>query len=107
GPSMYASVQDGGKQYRLEKGDTVYLETRVLSEGEKSITLDRVLMVGDGAASRVGAPYLEGASVVAKLEDRVRGPKLEIVKFRRRKGYRLHKGHRQNLLKVTVESINA
>ena len=104
---MYAIVEDGGKQYRLEKGDTVYLETRVLPEGEKSISLDRVLMIGDGAGSRVGTPFVEGARVVAKLEDRVRGPKLEIVKFRRRKGYKLHKGHRQNLLKVTVESINA
>jgi large subunit ribosomal protein L21 len=104
---MYAIIQDGGKQYRVQQGQTLYLETRVLPEGERSIELDRVLMVGDGASSKIGAPYIEGASVTAKLEGRVRGPKLEIVKFRRRKGYKLHKGHRQNLLKVSVEKINA
>jgi len=102
---MYAIVQDGGKQYRLEKGDTVFIETRVLPDGAKTVELNRVLMLGDGKKSKIGAPFVEGASVTAKLDDRVRGPKLEIVKFRRRKGYKLHKGHRQNLLEVTVEEI--
>lgn len=103
---MYAIVHDGGKQYRVEKGDTIYVETRVLPEGTKTIEFDRVLMIGDGAKSRLGAPHVEGASVTAKLDEKVRGPKLEIIKFKRRKGYKLHKGHRQNLLKVTVEKIN-
>jgi large subunit ribosomal protein L21 len=104
---MYAIVQDGGKQYRVEQGDTLYLETRVLPEGERTFELNRVLMIGDGAGSRIGAPCVEGASVTARVNERVKGPKLEIVKFRRRKGYKLHKGHRQNLLKVSIEKINA
>ena len=103
---MYAVVQDGGKQYRVEKGDTIYIETRELPEGATSVSFDRVLMIGNGANSRIGAPNIEGATVTATLDDKVRGPKLEIVKFKRRKGYKLHKGHRQNLLKVTIDKIN-
>jgi large subunit ribosomal protein L21 len=104
---MYAIVEDGGKQYRVEAGDTIYVETRVLPESKKTVDFDRVLMIGEGGKSRIGAPYVEGAKVIAKLDDEVRGPKLEIVKFRRRKGYKLHKGHRQNLLKVTIDKIQA
>ena len=112
---MYAVIQDGGKQYRVEAGDTIYVETRVLPEGTEgsrkaasnTISFDRVLMIGDGANSRIGSPFVEGAKVTATLAERLRGPKLEITKFRRRKGYRLHKGHRQNLFKVTIDKIQA
>ena len=107
---MYAVIQDGGKQYRVEAGDTLYVETRVLPEGTgspKNVVFDRVLMIGEGGTSRIGAPYVEGAKVIAKLDKEVRGPKLEITKFRRRKGYKLHKGHRQNLFKVTIDKIQA
>lgn len=103
---MYAIVEDGGKQYRVEKGDTIYIETRDLPDGASSVQFDRVLMLGNGKDSKVGAPYVDGASVSAKLMTKIRGPKLEIVKFRRRKGYKLHKGHRQNLLKVSIDKIN-
>jgi large subunit ribosomal protein L21 len=102
---MYAIVEDGGKQYRVEKGDTIYIETRELPDGATSVEFDHVLMLGNGKDSKVGAPYVNGASVSAKLMSKVRGPKLEIIKFRRRKGYKLHKGHRQNLLKVSIEKI--
>lgn len=103
---MYAIVEDGGKQYRVEKGDTIFVETRDLPPGSTSVDFDKVLMLGNGASSKVGAPWLAGAKVSAKLHEMVRGPKLEIVKFRRRKGYKLHKGHRQNLMKVTIETIS-
>ena len=102
---MYAIVEDGGKQYRVEKGDTIYIETRELPDGATSVEFDHVLMLGNGKDSKVGAPYVNGAGVSAKLMSKVRGPKLEIIKFRRRKGYKLHKGHRQNLLKVSIEKI--
>jgi large subunit ribosomal protein L21 len=102
---MYAIIEDGGKQYRVEKGDTLFVETRELPAGAKSIEFDRVLMLGDGAQSRIGTPWVAGAKVSATLMKAVRGPKLEIVKFRRRKGYKLHKGHRQNLLQVKIEKI--
>jgi len=103
---MYAIVEDGGKQYRVEKGDRLYIETRDLPEGTQTVEFDRVLMLGDGADSKIGTPLIEGAKVTAKVEDALRGPKLEIVKFKRRKGYQLHKGHRQNYLRVTIDEIS-
>lgn len=102
---MYAIVEDGGKQYRVEQGQTVYLERRDLPEGAKSIRFEHVLMLGDGAKSKIGTPWVTGAKVTAQVHDEVKGPKLEIVKFRRRKGYHLHKGHRQRHLKVTIDEI--
>ncbi|MCB9853000.1 MAG: 50S ribosomal protein L21 [Phycisphaerales bacterium] len=104
---MYAVVEDGGKQYMVRKGDTIYLETRDLPENAKTIELDRVLMIGAGADSKIGRPLVDGAKVTATLVKHVKGPKLDIVKFRRRKGYHLKKGHRQNHLKVTIDSISA
>ena len=105
---MYAIVEDGGKQYRLQQGDTVFIERRDLPANAERVEFDRVLMIGDGAKSKIGAPYVAGAKVTAKLIDaEALGPKLEIVKFRRRKGYKLHKGHRQGHLKVMVDGISA
>src|SRR5262245_28073243 len=102
---MYAIVEDGGKQYMVREGQTLFLERRELPEGTSSLNLGRVLMVGEGADARIGAPVLDGASVSAKLHGEIKGPKLYIEKFRRRKGYHLRKGHRQRYLKVTIEKI--
>jgi large subunit ribosomal protein L21 len=103
---MYAIVEDGGKQYRVEKGDTIYLEQRELPEGAKTIEFDRVLMLGNGAESKIGTPWVDGAKVSASVAEEVKGPKLRIFKYKRRKGYQLRKGHRQKLLKVTVDAIS-
>jgi large subunit ribosomal protein L21 len=103
---MYAIIEDGGKQYRVKAGDTLYVEQRDLPDDATSIEFDRVLMLGEGAGSKIGTPLVEGARITATLERPIKGPKLEIVKFRRRKGYRLHKGHRQNHLKVTIDQIH-
>lgn len=102
---MYAIVEDGGKQYRVKSGDTICIEKRDVPEGTKTIEFDRVLMIGEGGASRIGTPCVAGAKVVGRLVAPMKGPKEEIVKYRRRKGYHLHKGHRQNYLKVTIEKI--
>jgi large subunit ribosomal protein L21 len=104
---MYAIIADGGKQYSVRPGDTLYVETRELAEDVTTIKFDHVLLVGEGESTRIGTPRVEGVTVTARLIDRVRGPKENIVKFRRRKGYKLKKGHRQNYLKVTIDSIDA
>ena len=104
---MYAVIADGGKQYMVREGQKLFVETRDLPEGAANVEFDQVLLVGEGESTRVGAPTVPGAKVVARLVEAVRGPKETIVKFRRRKGYRLKKGHRQNYLQVTVESITA
>lgn len=103
---MYAIIEDGGKQYRVQKGDTIYVETRELPETAKKIEFASVLMIGDGEKSKIGAPLISGAKVVAAIEDHMRGPKVDIVKFRRRKNYKRKAGHRQDYIKVTVESIS-
>ncbi|MFQ5411578.1 MAG: 50S ribosomal protein L21 [Phycisphaerae bacterium] len=103
---MYAIVEDGGKQYRVEEGDTIYIEKRDIPENTESVEFDRVLMLGDGASSRFGNPLVEGAKVTARLDGAIKGPKVEIIKFKRRKGYLLHKGHRQKHLKVTIDKIS-
>lgn len=104
---MYAIIEDGGKQYMVRQGDTVYLERRELADGTTSLQLDRVLMLGEGDKARIGDPYVKSAKVSAKLHGEIKGPKLIIQKFRRRKGYHKKQGHRQKYLKVTIESISA
>ncbi|MCK6455939.1 MAG: 50S ribosomal protein L21 [Phycisphaerae bacterium] len=102
---MYAVVEDGGKQFMVRTGQTVFLERRDLPDAAKSLTLDRVLMLGEAEACKIGAPYVAGAKVTATVHGEIKGPKLRIEKFRRRKGYHLRKGHRQRYLKVTIDDI--
>jgi len=104
---MYAVVRTGGKQLRVSPGDTVDVEQLAGAPGDK-IELAEVLMVGgddapDGA--RIGTPLVDGAKVVATIQGETRGPKLHIFKHKRRKGYRLHKGHRQHYTSLRIDSI--
>jgi len=100
---MYAVVRTGGKQVRVSPGDVVDLD---LLEGEPgdSIELAEVLLVG-GDKLRVGNPLVAGAKVLAKIEGDSAGPKIRIFKYKRRKRYRLTKGHRQHFTRVRIESI--
>jgi large subunit ribosomal protein L21 len=100
---MFAVVRTGGKQLRVEPGDVVAIE-RIDGEPGDRVELDDVLLIG-GDAIRVGTPRVEGASVVATIQGEVSGPKLRIFKHKRRKRYRLHKGHRQHYTSLKIESI--
>ena len=103
---MYAIVSDGAHQFRVEEGQILDLERRDLEEGTERITLDRVLYVGgveDGP--RIGRPVVEGAKVTAAVLGEIKGDKIVVRKFRRRKGYALKKGHRQRYLRVRIEKI--
>lgn len=99
---MYAIVETGGKQYKVEKGSTIYVEKLEANEGE-TVTLDKVLYVN----GTVGAPYVAGASVTAKVEKQGRGKKIIVFKYKAKKNERKKKGHRQSYTKLTVEKINA
>lgn len=101
---MYAVVKTGGKQYRVAKDDVLKIERLPGDEGD-IITLDEVLMVGEGAAVTVGAPLVAGASVAAEIVEQARGPKIVIFKKRRRQNYRRKKGHRQLLTVVKITDI--
>ena len=101
--AMYVVVEDGGRQYRVAEGDEIELDYRETPVGE-TITLERVLFSG-GEQTHVGTPVIEGAVVVAEVLGPVKGPKLRIQKFRRRKNYRRRTGHRQRYTAVRIREI--
>lgn len=102
---MYAVIKTGGKQYRVTEGQTLKVEKLEVEEGA-SVEFDTVLMVADGDRIQVGTPYLEGARVTATVESQGRGPKIRIVKFRRRKHYRKTQGHRQSFTELRISGIS-
>nr|VFK27116.1 MAG: LSU ribosomal protein L21P [Candidatus Kentron sp. MB]VFK31420.1 MAG: LSU ribosomal protein L21P [Candidatus Kentron sp. MB]VFK75474.1 MAG: LSU ribosomal protein L21P [Candidatus Kentron sp. MB] len=102
---MYAVVKTGGKQYRVQVGSNLRVEKLVAEEGTE-ITLDKVLMVGSGENITVGAPYIEGGSISAKVKAHGRGKKIRVIKFKRRKGYRRTQGHRQSFTELEVTGID-
>ena len=102
---MYAIIEDGAHQYKVQEGDTLEVQRRDLPEGQATIEFDRVLMIGDGADSTIGQPYVAGAKVVADVEGEVKGAKIDIIKFKRRKTYRRKTGHRQKYLRVTIKTL--
>ena len=103
---MYAVIETGGKQYRVQPGDIIDIERLAgVSEDDSAITFDRVLLVGDGDDVKVGRPTVEGAEVKGELLAEVRGPKIIVFKFKRRKQYRRKNGHRQNLMRVRINDV--
>ena len=103
---MYAIIETGGKQYRVEGGDVLDVEIDASSEGD-SISFDRVLLIGNEGKVTVGDPHLANASVSATAVADIRAPKVLVFKKKRRKGYRRTQGHRQNLLRVRIDGIQA
>lgn len=102
---MYAIIEDGGRQYKVSQGDTIYVDLRELPEGQDTIEFNNVLALGEGEGARIGQPFVEGAKVMAKLGNQVKGPKLITVKNRPRKTYKKKQGHRQKHLEVTISEI--
>ena len=104
---MYAVIQTGGKQYRVEPGKTVVVETLAGDKGA-SVVFDHVLLVssGDGGSVTVGKPTVAGAKVEAKIKSHYRGPKIIVFKFRRRKNYRRKQGHRQPFTELKITGVS-
>ena len=103
---MYAVIKSGGKQHRVVEGETLRLEKLDVATGE-SIDFDQVLMVGEGAKVKIGAPMVKGGKVTAEVVSHGRGDKVKIIKFRRRKHSRKQQGHRQWYTEVKITGINA
>ena len=105
---MYAVIETGGKQYRVQPGDVIDVERLPsVSEEDPQVVFDRVLMVDDGSDVKVGNPVVEGAQVNGVLLKPLRGPKVVVFKMKRRKGYRRKNGHRQDLHQVKIKDIQA
>ncbi len=101
---MFAVIKTGGKQYRVSTGDRVKVETLPAEVGQQ-VTLAEVLAVGEAGAVRLGAPLVDGASVVATVLAHGRGEKVRIFKMRRRKHFIKHAGHRQNYTEIRIDTI--
>lgn len=101
---MYAVIFSGGKQYRVQEGDILKLESLPTEVGS-TVSFDKILMMGEGESTKVGRPYVEGCQVSATVLSQGRHEKLRIVKFRRRKHHLKWQGHRQNYTEVKITQI--
>ena len=101
---MYAVIKTGGKQYRVVAGEKLKIE-QIPADVGAQITLDQILMVGEGESVKVGTPLVEGASVTATVLSQGRHDKVKIFKMRRRKHYQKHQGHRQNYTEIQIGDI--
>lgn len=102
---MYAIIMAGGKQYKVQEGATITVDLLAAEAGSQYV-LDKVLLVG-GPEVKVGAPYVDGASVTCEVAGHVKGKKIVVFHKRRRQDSHKKQGHRQNYTKLTVQSIQA
>ena len=102
---MYAMVEIKGNQYKAEKGDLLTVQ-RVASEKGDVVEFDSVLLLRDDKNLKIGEPYIAGARVKAVVEDHVRGDKVIVHKYKRRKRYKRTRGHRQHYTVLRVEEIS-
>ncbi|PWG65156.1 50S ribosomal protein L21 [Sediminicurvatus halobius] len=103
---MYAVIRSGGKQYRVAEGDVLRVE-KLDAEAGATVEFDQVLLVAGDGDVKVGTPLLDGGRVSAEVLAQGRGRKIEVVKFKRRKDYQRHYGHRQHYTEVKITGIQA
>jgi len=103
---MYAVIETGGKQYRVQKGDVIDVERVGASAESPEVKFD-VLLLADGDSVTLGKPLVEGASVTATFMADVRAKKVIVFKYKKRKGYRRKNGHRQNYQRLRIQEISA
>ncbi len=103
---MYAVIESGGKQHRVQEGEILRLEKLEVATGE-NVDFDKVLLLANGDDLTVGAPYVEGGKVTAEVLSHGRGDKVRIIKFKRRKHHDKQMGHRQWFTEVKITGISA
>ena len=103
---MYAIIVTGGKQYKVENGDVIYIEKLDVNEDE-TVTFDKVVAVGGEDGLKAGAPYVEGCTVTGKVLKNGKGKKITVFTYKPKKGCSRKLGHRQPYTKVQIETINA
>ena len=102
---MYAVIESGGKQHRVEPGEVLRLEKLDATKGE-TVNFDKVMMIGEGGNIQIGTPFVDGGAVTAEVVSHGRGDKITIIKMRRRKHYRRQAGHRQYFTEVKIKEIS-
>lgn len=103
---MYAVIKTGGKQYKVQEGDILFIEKLSAEEGQ-SVDFDEVLAISKEDTLTVGTPLVNGAKVSAKVLKTGKGKKIDIFKYKSKKGYRRRQGHRQPYTKVQIDKIEA
>lgn len=103
---MYAIIETAGKQYRVSKGDKIRVE-KINANNDAEITFDKVILLGKDDTPVIGTPYIEGASVTAKILEHGKEEKVIVFRYRRKKNYRKFRNHRQEYTSILIESINA
>jgi len=103
---MYAIIETGGKQYKVQEGDVVFVE-KLVADADEVVKFDKVLLVSKEDDSSFGTPFVDGASVSAKVLKHGKEKKVIIFKYKPKKGYRKKQGHRQPYTKVQIEKIEA
>ncbi len=101
---MYAVIETGGKQYRVQEGDVITIE-KLAVEPEAKVVFDKVLVMGEGADIQVGAPYIEGTKVYGSVLENGKGKKVIIFKYKSKKDYRKKQGHRQPYTMVQITGL--
>ena len=101
---MYAVIKSGGKQHKVAEGEIITIEKIDVEEGS-NVEFSEVLAVNKEGNLQVGRPMLEGAKVVGKVINHIKAPKVTIIKMKRRQDWRKKQGHRQNLSKIEIKSI--
>lgn len=112
---MYAIIEDSGTQIKVSKGDVLDIDLRPQTTGSENaskktqkLSFDRVLMIGDPAAEKaatIGTPYIDGASVSAEVVEEIKGDKIDVIMYKKRKGQRRKIGHRQSYLRIKITDI--
>lgn len=101
---MYAVIETGGKQYRVQEGDVIFVEKINAEEGE-TVDLSKVLLVSKDGEVKIGKPYVDGAKVEAKVLGHGKAKKIVVFKYKPKKNYRKKQGHRQPYTKLQIEKI--
>ena len=105
GNIMYAVIETGGKQYRVQEGDVITVE-KLNKEAGEAIELDKVLVLNDDKELKVGAPYIEGAKVFGEVVENGKGKKVVIYKYKAKKDYHKKQGHRQPYTMIEIKSLD-
>lgn len=103
--TVYAIIEDGGRQYKVQPGEVLNVELRDLAEDQAEVQFDRVLLCSDDQTTVIGKPTIAGATVTGKILTQTTGPKLFPTSFRRRKDSQRRMGHRQKYLAVEITDI--
>ncbi len=102
---MYAVIKTGGKQYRVQQGDVIFVE-KINAQADEQVTFDEVLLVSNGEETKIGTPVVAGAKVEGKVLSQVKAAKVIVYKYKAKKNERKKQGHRQPYTKVEITAIN-